>query len=169
MSEIRLNFLNWRPDQEASQHDGLTVAENVIHDAEGYKQVLFATAGAVSTAISMSTTTSAVLSAQVRQAGSKRDASTDNKVHCLIINSTAVGRAEIWVGSGTDLTTLFAQATLTASAGTVSPVASAAAITAFEVCELEGNVFITAEAKAENSSGEEMTGRVTAYMPISIS
>ena len=39
MSQLRLNFLNWRPDIEDTQHDGLSIAQNVLHDTEGYKEV----------------------------------------------------------------------------------------------------------------------------------
>lgn len=39
MSEVRLNFLNWRPDQDELNTEGLQVADNVIHETEGYKEV----------------------------------------------------------------------------------------------------------------------------------
>jgi len=36
VSQVRLNFLNWRPDAEDFGNDGLTIATNVLHDTEGY-------------------------------------------------------------------------------------------------------------------------------------
>lgn len=39
MSRIRIDFLNWRPDQDEFNTDGLQVADNLLHDTEGYKQV----------------------------------------------------------------------------------------------------------------------------------
>ena len=46
MSQLRLNFLNWRPDIEDTQHDGLSIAQNVLHDTEGYKEVRAMNTGA---------------------------------------------------------------------------------------------------------------------------
>lgn len=55
MSEVRINFLNWRPDAEDIGNDGLITADNVIHDTEGYKQIGLVTNGAVSTLTSSDT------------------------------------------------------------------------------------------------------------------
>ena len=38
LAEVRVNFLNWRPDQDEFNTDGLQVADNVLHDVEGYKE-----------------------------------------------------------------------------------------------------------------------------------
>ncbi|MHC4361852.1 MAG: hypothetical protein ACYSTZ_03410 [Planctomycetota bacterium] len=35
---IRFNFIDWRPDADDFGNKGLTVADNVVHDSEGYKQ-----------------------------------------------------------------------------------------------------------------------------------
>ena len=52
MSQIRFNFLNWRPDMEDTEHDGLSIAQNVLHDTEGYKPSrTMSTAGAITTIV----------------------------------------------------------------------------------------------------------------------
>jgi hypothetical protein len=43
MSFVRYNFLNWQPDQEDYANDGLSVADNVIHNPDGYQEVRFST------------------------------------------------------------------------------------------------------------------------------
>ncbi len=48
MSQLRLNFLNWRPDQDEFNTDGLQVADNVIHETEGYKPLHLQSGGAFS-------------------------------------------------------------------------------------------------------------------------
>ena len=162
MSEIRLNFLNWRPDMEPSGHDGLTEADNVLHDTEGYKQLRVATSGAAATAAASANTLGSV---QVRQLGSKQDTSEDNKMACYLVvaNPSGVG-VRIQVGSST----FNSESTLTASAGTAHPVATGGAITAFEVCELNDYVFITAQGEGEAAGGTALSGNVTAYMEINV-
>ena len=49
MSELRFTFLNWRPDVEDTEHDGLTIANNVIHETEGFKPAHLASAGTFAT------------------------------------------------------------------------------------------------------------------------
>lgn len=61
---MKVNFLNWRPDQDEYQLDGLTKAENVVHDTEGYKPVYLKSAGAFSTGIDAA---ESVLSVVARQ------------------------------------------------------------------------------------------------------
>ncbi len=36
--QVRINFLNWRPDQEDFAHDGLETCDGVYHQPDGYKE-----------------------------------------------------------------------------------------------------------------------------------
>ena len=36
MSQVKFNFINWRPDAEDMGNDGLVTADNVLHQPEGY-------------------------------------------------------------------------------------------------------------------------------------
>ena len=49
MSQVKYNFLNWAPDLEDHEHNGLAIAENVLHDSNGYYPIKIQTAGAFST------------------------------------------------------------------------------------------------------------------------
>ena len=42
----KVDFLNWRPDLDVYELDGLKVADNVLHGEDGYKPLALATAGA---------------------------------------------------------------------------------------------------------------------------
>jgi len=54
MSEFKFNFINWRPDFEEFNNDGLVTADNVLHDTEGYKEVRAATNNSVYGSVSRS-------------------------------------------------------------------------------------------------------------------
>ena len=66
---LKLNFLNWRPDQDEYGNDGLTTADNVVHDTEGYKQVHLKSAGAFNTIIPASWSVTSVVAQQAVRAG----------------------------------------------------------------------------------------------------
>jgi len=125
MSEVRLNFLNWRPDADEFGNDGLTVAKNVVHDTDGYKPIYVATAYAAATSTAVSST---VPSLQVRPIGS----------------GTQTLRA--WI-SGDQINVGIDGVTAT-SAVTGYPISFATAssyrnITFFDVCEAPGYIFFT--------------------------
>ena len=46
---VRSDFLKWQPDQDDFNNPGLTIADNVLHDTEGYKQLLQQTDAAFTT------------------------------------------------------------------------------------------------------------------------
>ena len=129
VSEFRFNFLNWRPDLEDTEHDGLSVAQNVIHEPEGYKPVGLASAGAFSTTISA---TSTVLSLVAKPVGSEGD------LLCAWI--TANGNLNIGLNGVTagSTTTGYPLAFATAPSNT--------GIVAFDVCEYAGKIFFVVEA-----------------------
>ena len=49
MTQVRFDFLNLAPDMEDTENQGLTVAQNVVHDTEGYKPVHLGSAGSFAT------------------------------------------------------------------------------------------------------------------------
>jgi hypothetical protein len=150
VSELRYQFLNWRPDLEDTQHDGLSVADNVFHDVEGYKQVSFVTDAAVSTMVSSSN--EATLRAfQVRQIGNLMDVSNNNKVISYI-------REE---GSGSDLVVDFLNTTTAAS--TTMGTYTGPSLRAFQTAELNGYVFVCAVADASLTGGGTTTVSISGY------
>jgi hypothetical protein len=49
VSFVKFDFLNWRPDVEVFNNEGLVTADNVLHQPRGYQEVRFQTAGAYAT------------------------------------------------------------------------------------------------------------------------
>jgi len=124
MSEVRLNFLNWRPDLEALGNDGLTVAENVLHDAEGFKKITEQTAGA------FSTTTASVTDFKAVAIG------TNNQTFCCWLSGgTMFFGIDGVTATGPSTATAFA----TATAGQ--------AISSFAVTEYGDDIFFCAVAE----------------------
>ena len=162
MSEVRLNFLNWRPDQEAFGHDGLVVADNVIHDTEGYKQVTRNTDTARSTIIGAPTSSAL----QVRPMGSVRDALQANKMACRIGGLPATQMSVTFhIGIGqTAANVTGVSATFAHTGGTATPCASQQAITSFQVCELNDYLFVTAHGEGLAAGGTAVSANLTAYL-----
>ena len=73
MSEVRLNFLNFNPDTEDTENQGLTVAQNVIHETEGYKPVHLGTAGSFATTGGLGASVATVTSIVAKSVGSGSD------------------------------------------------------------------------------------------------
>jgi hypothetical protein len=57
---VRIDFLNWQPDQDELNNDGLITCTNVVHEPEGFKPVYLASAGAFSTETAFASVTSLV-------------------------------------------------------------------------------------------------------------
>lgn len=129
----RFDYLNWRPDLEDYSFDGLTVADNVVHDAEGYKPIGLASAGSFATTGSLATVTSIVTKA----VGSQGDTFS-----AWLNNSTIY----VGVNGVTSPTTAtgYPPAFTTAIAG--------GEITAFDVCEYAGKIAFTVEARVQTIS-----------------
>jgi hypothetical protein len=136
MSEVRLNFLNWRPDQEDAAHDGLNVAQNVIHEPEGYKPVHLGSAGSFATTGSLAASTGTILSIVAKPVGSLDD------LFCA------------WVSSNGNLNVGINGVTATTSSTGYPPAFSSpagGAVTAFDVCELNQRIFFVA--RGDNAAG----------------
>lgn len=73
MSQIRINFLNYNPDLEDTENQGLTIAQNVIHDVEGYKPVHLGTSTAFATTGGLAASTYTVTSCVAKPVGAGSD------------------------------------------------------------------------------------------------
>jgi hypothetical protein len=137
------------PDAEDTATDGLTVANNVVHEPEGYKQIHLGSAGSFSTTGGLGASVYTVEACAARPVGSGSD------LFCAwIANST------LHVGlNGVTATTAATGYPLT------FPSHISAAITAFDVCESYGKIFFIARGSVQAASPSAVTSReMTAYM-----
>ena len=143
MSEVRVNYLNWNPDLEDEANKGLTVADNVVHEPEGYKPIHLASAGSFSTTGSLAASVGTILSCVAKPVGSAGD---------LLV---------AWVSGVTLHVGLNGVTATTAVTGyplTFSTLGSAgSSITAFDVCEYANKIFFVVEATQGTSSPSTLT------------
>lgn len=147
---MRIKFLNWRPDAEDIGNDGLTIADNVIHDVEGYRPAhlasTFATTGG------LDATTATILSIVAKPVGSQGD------YFCA------------WVADATTPTLHVGINGVTAStSATGYPLAMATAATdaeiyAFDVCEYAGKIIWTVDARATDASATALSYAFAGHM-----
>ncbi len=144
---FRFTFADWAPDIEDFGNNGLSVATNVVHDAEGWKDVLLRSANAFSTTIAAS-----VSSVIAKPIGAKDDylvawIQGDQNIH-IGINGT----------TGTSPTTGYP-----ISFSTVGTTA----ITAFDVSELNGYAFFVLTAEMDTAvPATSTTLSFAGYLPI---
>ena len=154
MSEIRLNFLNWRPDAEALSNDGLTVADNVLHDTEGYKPLNVQSGFSASTFFANDTLLS-VRSMQIRQV-----ANNSNRVAALVQDTqTTVAMADLTIGLEGEVIEFTKISTPTLSS------AGGIRVSSFSVAEMESGGFgvcatYLASLQAGGSTVLSITGEV---------
>lgn len=154
----RFQFLNWRPDLEDTEFEGLTVADNVVHDVEGWKEVQFVTDGAVSTLVSSSiyfASGQTIGAMQVRQLGNLFDTSINNKVAAYTRD-----------GSTPNFVVDFFNTTTPASTGISNAITSAHAVTAFQSAELNKVIVVCAQATGTAASGTSVSLNITGYTDI---
>ncbi len=150
LSKLRKDFLNWKPDSEAFSNEGLTVADNVLHDTAGYKAIKAQSGGAFQlTEFYVGQTLASVRSMQIRAIGDRK-----NFVAAIAqdaVTSAAMGHLSI--GAEGD-STAFAVATTAAlaSAGSVR-------VKSFSVAELGVGAFVA----CASFSAELATGSSTVY------
>jgi len=133
VSQVRLDFLNWNPDTEDTENKGLTIATNVVHDTEGYKQIRLRSAGSFSTTGGLGASNATVISLIAKEVGSSSDT--------LCAWLTQAGGLNIGINgvTATSPTTGYPL-----SAGTA---VSSGEITVFDVCEYAGKITFTVEAQ----------------------
>lgn len=140
MSLVKFDFLNWRPDLETYNHDGLIAADNVIHSEEGYLEYRTPTAGAFATSTALNTCPSVVI---------KNVGTSDQRIAAFLHNGVAAGAGftiDMSIGIfSPGYTTIGLYTTFTSS--TVTSGYTGNNITAFDVCELDDKIFFAAQAE----------------------
>ena len=116
---------------EATEHDGLTVADNVVHEPEGYKPVYLASGGSFATTGSLGASTATITSLVAKPVG------PGNDLFCA------------WLSNNTLQFGINGVTATTASTGYPLSFATTGSqqITAFDVCEYGGKIFFTAQAQ----------------------
>ena len=140
MSGLRVDFLNWRPDQEVFGNDGLTQADNVIHEPEGWKPAHLASSGAFATTGGLAASNATVLSLVSKPVGAQGD------VFCAWLANQTTPTLHVGI-NGTTASTSATGYPLAFATAVSSP-----AIWAFDVCEMGGKIIWTVEARASTSS-----------------
>lgn len=147
--EERLQFLNWRPDLEDVGNAGLSVADNVYHQPEGYKELNAYTDAATGTVTSGGTLLSAyaVQSVQLTNDDTSTQPAGQYLTATLTFATATAGSLArlrlIESNSGSDLST-----TLTQSA-TLTGFGTQMAITSFSTFQYDDKIFVVAQAEVE--------------------
>ena len=147
---MRIGFLNWRPDAEDVGNDGLTTADNVIHDVEGYRPVHLASSGTFATALAASDAT--VLSIVSKPVGSQGD------LLCAWVADQTTPTLHVGLNGVTAVTSATGYPLAMATAATD------AEIFAFDVCEYAGKIVWTVEAQATDASATALVYAFAGYM-----
>lgn len=134
---MKIAFLNWRPDLEDENHDGLTVADNVVHEPEGYKPIHLASAGTFSTTGGLAASSATVLSAVAKPVGSADD---------LMVAWLANGQLHVGLNGVT------AASDTTGYPLSFSTAAASGEITVFDVCESYGKIFFVVKGEQIHTS-----------------
>ncbi len=130
---LRTDFINWRPDAEDFGQQGMTQADNVLHDTEGYKSLKRQSAGAFFTMnYYASTPLVSVRSMQVRAIGDRKN----NIAAIAQDKATTAAVAELSIGAQGDANpfTTISTATMISS--------GAVRIKSFSVAELGAGKFV---------------------------
>jgi hypothetical protein len=148
----RIDFINWQPDNDEFGTKGLSQADNVIHEPEGYKPVHLASAGSFSTTGGLAASAGTILSIVTKPVGSQNDTFS------------------AWVAQATTPTLHVGINGVTASAATTGyplsfTTTGAPYIYAFDVCEAHGKIFFVVEARQSEASPSTTTAiRHIGYM-----
>lgn len=136
--KIKTDFLNWRPDADETFNEGLTIADNVIHETEGWKPAHLASAGSFSTSVAASDAT--VLSLVAKPVGAQGDQ------FCAWLADATLVTLHVGINGATASTSATGYPLQFATA------VSSPEIYAFDVCELGGKIVWTVEAQAETTT-----------------
>lgn len=155
---VRVNFTNWQPDKDDFGTEGLTVADNVIHDTEGYKPIRKESSFATLNFLT-DTPLASVRSMQVRGIGANR-----NKIGAFVQDkATTATMAEMSLAAQDD-----GAAFTTISTSTLTS-AGACKVKSFSVAELENGVFVAcATFDASLTSGGFTTYALTGDITYSV-
>jgi hypothetical protein len=152
--QVRTNFLNWRPDREALGNDGLTVAENVIHDSDGYKPLHKQSAGAFATTSAFTATFGLAVKSVYLKPLSKSDRHGVAALVALpgpmVALALGVTEENVFGIAGTNSATLLVQSQVNSS---TLLSAGACRLLSFSIAELEGAAVFVAQAEADLAGG----------------
>lgn len=141
MNQLKVNFLNWRPDQDEYQLEGLVKAQNVVHDTEGYKPVYLQTTTSFSTGIAAASSVLSVVASPGPWPGTAftsyvEDGTTPVLRFGYVYSTAAAMYAGAWSTTGYPTAHAFA------TAG-----ASGHAVVAHDTCYLGEYVFMVSVAE----------------------
>ena len=164
MSNLRVNFLNWKPDTEDVGNDGLTVATNVVHDTEGYKatHLISATAFSTTGGLADSVATVCALSSGLPCVIAQPVGAQDDLFVAWLSGSPPTLHVGLNGITSTSDTTGYP---LSFSTAYVSNTATPVAIFAFDVCEYADKIFFNVEARMGTlSPNTTQSLKYSAYM-----
>jgi len=164
MSKVKLDFLNWRPDLEDYDNQGLIEAQNVFHQPEGWKEYKTPTVGAFVTNTALGTCPSVVI----------KSVGTNNQRIAAFLHNPVVAGAGATIDFSIGIfsqgyTTIGLYTTYTSS--TISSLLTGNNVMAFDVCELDGLIFFSAQAELPtatilNAAAPVITLNSTGYATI---
>ena len=152
MPTLRRALLDWQPDLDDYGDNGLTQADNVIHDADGWHPIHLASSGSFATTGGLAASSATILSIVTKPVGA-----VGNTFSAWIADQTA---PTLQVGiDGVTATTSATGYPLTFTTTSVNQ-----EIYAFDVCEVGGKIVWTVEAQAEDASGTALSIAFAGYM-----
>lgn len=149
----RVKFLNWNPDSEDEDNQGLTVADNVLHESEGYKPLHMASAGTFQTTGGLASSNATVLSAIAKPVGSADD---------LLVAWLANGQLHVGLNGVT------AASDTTGYPLSFATTTTSGEITAFDVCEAYDKIFFVVQGEQVGTAPTQASVRaMMGYMSYS--
>ena len=146
MTQIRTEFLNWRPDAEDFGNDGLTKAQNVVHDTEGWRPIHVKTSTSFATTNGLAASAATILSLVAKPIGTQGD------LLCAWISSSATPTLNVGQNGITMTSNTTGYPLSFATLGTSHE------IYAFDVTETsDGRTFFTVEARQTETGGTVKT------------
>jgi len=145
---VRFPFLDWKPDLEDESNQGLTVADNVIHEPEGYKAAHLLSAGSFATTGGLAASGGTILSVVSKKVGPNND------------------QFAAWITSGTTPALNVGINGVTATSDTTgyplsfATLGSSQEVVAFDVTEYAGKIFFVVTA-IQNEVSPSTTSTLT--------
>lgn len=133
----RLDFLNWNPDADDNNNEGLTLATNCVHEPEGYKAIHLGSAASFATTGGLSASNATVLSVIAKPVGSGND---------LFCAWMANGQLHVGLNGVTSTSTT------TGYPLSYSTIAASGEITVFDLCETNGKIFFVVKGEQVHTS-----------------
>lgn len=161
----RLDFLNWNPDADDNNNEGLTIATNCVHEPEGYKAVHLISALAFSTTggLGESSATIAALSNGLPAVIAK-PVGSQGDLFCAWLSGGPLLKLHVGLNgvTGASNTTGYP---LSFAKTFISNTETPVAIYSFDVSESPGKIFFSVEARLGTHSPSTTEAlKYSAYM-----